>query len=428
MASSPEQAVQIAVMAGVDMSMVPYDYSFAEYLLKLVKANKVPMNRINDAVARILRVKFLLGVFDNPYPSRELQAQFGTEESAQISQAMAGEGITLLKNEQNLLPLSKNSRILVTGPAANSLAALNGGWTITWQGGKEELYPKNKLTILAALRQHMSAGQVDYFKGVEFHEKAADYDSAIRAARNADVVVLCLGEKTYTETPGNIDDLTLDSAQVEFAKELYRQGKPVVLVLVEGRPRVIREIEPGAAAIVMAYLPGMEGAPALAKILTGVLNPSGKLPFSYPRFVNSTIPYDHKYQEEADGNTYNPQWPFGFGLSYTKFSYRDITLSDKQFDPKKGIRVRASVTNDGDVEGQEVVQLYLSDVYRKYSTPPVKQLIDFRKIKLAPKETKVVEFNVQLSQLSYVAPNYKRIVERGDFKFQVANLVVPFSL
>ncbi len=427
-AASPEEAVRVAVMAGVDMSMVPFDFSFAEILVKLVKENKVPMNRINDAVGRILRVKYLLGIFENPYPSRDYASQFGTKESELESEKMAAEALTLVKNARATLPLNKNSRVLVTGPTANSLSALNGGWTLTWQGDKEELYPQQKKTIVRALQEVLSGQRVSYFKGVEFDKKAADYNAALRGARDADVIVLCLGEKTYTETPGNIDDLSLDRAQIEYARELYKLGKPVVLVMVEGRPRIIREIEPEASAVVLAYLPGMEGGKAIADVLTGKVNPSGKLPFSYPRYVNSLIAYDHKYQEESDGNVYNPQWPFGFGLSYSKFSYKDLTVDQLQFDVKKGLRVTVQVTNDSNVEGKEVVQLYLSDMYRSFSSPPVKKLIDFKKITLAPRQTKEVIFEISLEQLSFIAPDNRRIAEKGAFKLQVENLFAYFDL
>jgi beta-glucosidase len=427
-ASNQEEAVQIAVMAGVDMSMVPYDYTFADILIKLVKEKRVPMTRINDAVARILRVKFLLGLFENPYPNRNMKDQFGTLESENESLLIASDALTLLKNKSELLPISKAAKVLVTGPAANSLSALNGGWTLTWQGDKEELYPRNKKTIFKALQDQLGSHKVNHFKGVEFAKKADDYDLALQAAREADVVVLCLGEKSYTETPGNIDDLSLDKAQLDFAMEIFKQGKPVVLVLVEGRPRIIREIEPYVSAILMAYLPGMEGGRAIADTLLGKVNPSGKLPFSYPRFVNSTIPYDHKYQEEAGGNTYNPQWPFGFGLSYAKFSYKELVLEKKQFDPETGLRVRVQVTNDSGIEGKEVVQLYLSDLYRRASSPPVKKLIDFKKIQLAPHESKEVIFDIKLDQLSFIGPDNRRIVEKGAFKLQIEGLVGYFDL
>ena len=426
-ASSPEEAVLRAVMAGVDMSMVPFDFSFAEILTKLVKEKKVPIARINDAVVRILRVKYLLGLFENAYPNRELVNQFGTKESELESQNMAAEALTLVKNKNQILPFSKNKKVLVTGPTGNSISVLNGGWTLNWQGDDETLYPKNKKTIFGAFQEALGESQVKFLKGVEFNKKAPDYTETLKAAQDSDIIVLCLGEKTYTETQGNIDDLNLESAQLEFAKELYLLGKPVVLVLVEGRPRIIREIETGASGILLAYLPGMEGARAIVNTLLGESNPNGKLPFSYPRFANTTIPYDHKYQEELEGNTYNPQWPFGFGLSYAKFIYSQLNLSHKLIEAKKDIQVTVQVTNDSNTEGKEVVELYLSDLYRSFSTPPVKKLIDFKKINFAPHETKQVSFTVSLDQLGFIGTDYKRIVERGEFKLQIDSLSESFS-
>jgi beta-glucosidase len=426
-AASPEEAVRQAVMAGVDMSMVPFDYSFAEILVKLVNEKKVPMSRIDDAVARILRVKYLSGIFENPYPMRDLVSQFGDAKFQKESRQMAAEGLTLLKNEKSTLPLSRNAKVLVTGPTANSLAVLNGGWTLSWQGSNEALYPKDKKTILQAIKDHVGASRVSYHKGVELQQKADDYEAALKAARNADIVVLCLGEKTYTETPGNIEDLTLDTAQLDFARELYKQGTPVVLVLVQGRPRVIREIEPGASAILMAYLPGMEGAAAIADTLYGVVNPSGKLPFTYPRYVNSLLTYDHKQQEELEGNTFNPQWPFGFGLSYSKFVYKNLRLSQKRIEAGKPVRVTVEVSNDSDVAGKEVVQLYVSDLYRSYSTPPVKKLADFKKISLAPRQSAQVDLEVTLNQLGFWGPKNQWGVERGQFKVQIQNLEDRFE-
>ncbi|MGZ3774073.1 MAG: glycoside hydrolase family 3 N-terminal domain-containing protein [Pseudobdellovibrionaceae bacterium] len=429
-ASSPEEAVRIAIMAGVDMSMVPYDYSFAEILVKLVKQNKVPMSRIDDAVKRILRVKYLLGIFEKPYPNSDsrYKSLFGSKDSEEANLNIAAEAITLLKNDNTFLPLPNNSKVLVTGPTANSLAALNGGWTLTWQGDKEELYPRDKKTVYRALQDQLGTSNVSFAKGIEFNKKADDYELALQMARDSDVVVLCLGEKPYTETPGNIDDLNLDSAQIEFAQALHRQGKPVVLILIQGRPRVIREIEPLASAVVLAYLPGMEGGRAISEVLTGKVNPSGKLPFSYPRYVNSLVPYDHKYQEVADGNVYNPQWPFGFGLSYSKFSYSNLEIESKTFGLRKSLKAKVTVTNDSDIEGKEVVQLYLSDLYRTYSSPPVKKLIDFKKVNLPPHTSQEIVFEIKLEQLSFIAPDNRRIVEKGTFKIQIQNLVNFFVL
>jgi beta-glucosidase len=221
--------------------------------------------------------------------------------------------------------------------------------------------------------------------------------------------------------------MSLEFAQLDYVKKLYQEGKPIILILVEGRPRIVREIEPFASAIINAYLPGMEGGRAIAQVLLGEVNPSGKLPFSYPRFVNSLVPYDHKYQEDNE-TSYNPQWPFGFGLSYAKFKYKQLELNQRQFDIQNGLQVKVTVTNEGAVEGKEVIQLYLSDLFSKYSSPPVKKLIDFKKITLAPQESKVINFVIKLGQLSFIAPDNRRIVEKGTFKIQVDNLSESFKL
>jgi beta-glucosidase len=428
MAKTEEEAVKMAIMAGVDMSMVPYDYSFIKILTKLVKKKQVPMSRIDDAVARILRVKFKLGLFENAYPDKTLTSQFASLESEKINQHIASESITLLKNENNILPFEKGKKILVTGPTGNNLTSLNGGWTLSWQGDNEELYPKNKKTVFKALEDSLGHDKVRYIKGINLSAKNDDYEQALKAALESDIILLCLGEKTYTEVPGNIDDLTLDKVQLQFARDLYKIGKPVVLLLLEGRPRLISEIEKEAAAIVMGYLPGMEGAQAIADILTGVINPSGKLPYSYPRQPNDLLHYDHKYQEISEGKIFNPQWPFGFGLSYTTFEYGHLELSQKVMHVSDELIITVDVKNTGVTTGQEVVQLYLSDLYRHSVTPPVKQLKGFQKISLAPHETKKVTFKINLKDLSFIGREDKRIAEKGLFNIQISQLQGQFEL
>ncbi|MEY4616701.1 MAG: Beta-glucosidase-related glycosidase [Pseudomonadota bacterium] len=428
LASSPEEAVKMAIMAGVDMSMVPFDFSFAEILTKLVKKSQIPMSRIDDAVFRILRVKYLLGLFENPYPDQSLITEFASHESSKINRAIAGESITLLKNEKNILPLKKGQKILVTGPTGNSLASLNGGWTISWQGAKESEQPIEKKTVFEALQDNLGEDNVKYLQGTSFNDKKEDYDKAIRAAKSADVVVLCLGEKTYTEIPGNINDLTLDDAQLEFANELYKTGTPVVILLLEGRPRVISSIEPQAKAIVMGYLPGMEGGLAIADVLTGAINPSGKLPYSYPRHPNDLLNYDHKYSESSEDKTYKPQWPFGYGLSYSTFEYSQLELNKTEMSQKGELLVSVLVKNKSNLPAKEVVQLYLSDLYRHSLTPPVKQLKGFEKISLEAGESKKITFKITIDDLAFVGRHEKRIAEPGDFKVQIGTLDSVFSL
>lgn len=427
-ASSYEEAVKMSIMAGVDMAMVPFDYEFSELLIKLIKNKEIPMSRIDDAVSRILRVKFLLGLFENAYPDKSLASKFGTVESAHLSQQIASESITLVKNEKNILPLPHGRKIFVTGPTADSLSALNGGWTLTWQGDNEALYPKNKKTVFKAVQDKFGSNHVSYLKGVNLNTKNADYEKALEVAKDADVILLCLGEKPYTEVPGNIDDLTLDDVQLDYAKELYKTGKPVIILMLEGRARVINKMEAGAAAIIIGMLPGMEGAQAIADILDGTVNPSGRLPFSYPRYPNDLLHYDHKYQEELENKKFNPQWPFGFGLSYTQFTYSDLKLSHDTIKSKETLNVTVTVTNSGDRVGKEVVQLYLSDLYRYSVTPPVKQLKGFEKIQLAPHESKTVSFKLNLHDLSFIGRENKRIAEKGKFMVQIEKLQSQFEL
>ncbi len=428
LASSPEEAVKMAVMAGVDMSMVPFDFEFAKRLIKLVKNGAVPMSRIDEAVSRILTVKFNLGLFENPYPMKNGKAQLAKPESTIRNLEMAQESVTLLKNESRILPLPKSQKVLVTGPTAQSLSALNGGWTITWQGDQEDLYPKNKKTILRAIQDKIGPSNVLFSQGSLFDKRSSDLTRTMELAKQVDTIVLCLGEKAYAETPGNINDLNLNDAQIELAEKLFETGKKVVLVLIEGRPRIVRKIETGATAILMGYLPGMEGGVAIANILYGDVNPSGKLPFSYPRFPNSLVPYDHKYRESDHDDGYNPQWPFGFGLSFTDFEYSHLRIHSKEIKKGESVKVSVNVRNRGKMAGKEVVQLYLSDLYRSSVTPPVKQLRGFQKIMLGPNESKPVTFEILPQDLSFIDRNNQRIIEPGDFKIAIGNLEQFFKL
>lgn len=425
-AESPEEAVKMAVMAGLDMSMVPYDYSFYEILVKLVKDGEVPESRIDDAVRRILLVKYMLGLFENPYPYTELSDGFASEEFTEANLNAARESITLVKNENNILPLSKTSKVLVAGPTANLLSVMNGGWTITWQGNNEELYPKEKHTILEAVQEKIGENNVIFREGSSFEEDINSAE-AVKMAEKVDAVVLCLGEPTYCETPGNISDLALPDAQLMLAQELAKAGKPIVLVMVEGRPRVINKIVDHAEGIVVAMLPGMEGGRAVADILFGDVNPSAKLPFTYPRNVNGYMTYDYKPLEVFDVNEFNPQWSFGHGLSYTEFEYSDLKLSGKNFSVDDEITVSVTVKNIGDREGKEAVELYITDLYGSV-TRPNKQLKAFEKINLAPGESQEVSFTLNSDDLSFIGRENTRIVEPGEFIAAVADLQAAFYL
>ncbi len=425
-AESPKEAVRMAVMAGVDMSMVPKDFSFYEYLLELVKEGSVPMWRIDEAVERILTVKMELGLFENPYPDSELKKNFANEEFTKINLTAARESIVLTKNENNLLPLSKDVKVLVTGPTANMLSVMNGGWTITWQGNEESLYPEEKNTVLEAIEKKIGSGNVSYVEGTSF-DKNINIDEAVNKAKENDVIVLCLGEPTYCEGEGNITDLTLNPIQLEFAKKLMAVGKPVVLVMLEGRPRVINSIIDGADAVLVSFLPGMEGGNALADIIFGDYSPSGKLSVTYPKYPNGNTNYDFKPIEGFDVNNYNPQWQFGFGLSYTTFEYKNLSLDKKEIKENEEVNVSVEVSNTGKIASSEVAQLYLSDLYGSVSRPN-KQLKGFEKVLLNQGETKKISFKINKEHLSFIGREDKRIVEPGEFEISIGGIKEKFVL
>jgi beta-glucosidase len=444
-AATEKEATRMAVMAGNDMSMVPLDYSFADHLIALVKEGAVPQSRIDEAVRRILRVKFELGLFEKPTPDPALKSKIGLPESRRASLQAARESITLLKNTNNLLPLAKDRKVLVTGPTADSLISLNNGWTYVWQGSEESLYPKDRPTIRRAIEAKAGATNVTYVPGTKITrppgsssnstptdvEAEVDIPAAVRAANTADVVVLCLGEGSYTETPGNITDLTLGEPQLKLAEAIEATGKPVILVLVEGRPRIINRIVDKAGAVLMAYNPGNEGGQAVADVLFGDFNPSGKLPFTYPRTPNGLITYDHKPFETEDtafGNmAFKPQFEFGQGLSYTTFAYSDLRLGQKMITGNADLAVSVTVTNSGRRAGKEVVQLYVNDLVASLS-PAGKRLKRFAKIHLEPGQSRTLTFKLRPDDLSFIGPNNKPIVEPGEFEVTIAGLKDKFEL
>ena len=424
-AATPKEAVRIAVMAGIDMSMIPLDYSFYTLLLENVKDGSVPMARIDDAVSRILTVKFQLGQFDNPYPEKSLKQGFASAQHGAVNLKAAEESIVLAKND-GILPLAKSAKVLVTGPTADLLSTMNGGWTITWQGDDEKLYPKNKFTPLKAIQEKIGKDRVTYVPGTGF-DRTLDIPAAVEAAKNVDAILLFLGEKAYCETPGNIDDLTLDSAQLELATALAKTGKPVVLVMIEGRPRIIRTIVEGTKGIVLAFRPGMEGGKAIANILFGDAVPSARLPVTYPRYPNALMCYDHKPLDVANENTYTPQWPFGFGLSFTTFAYSDLKLDRQTMKQTDTLGVSVVVRNTGKIAGAEAVLLYINDNYGSVSRP-VKQLKGFQKVLLQPGEQKTVRFTLNAAALSFIGQQNTRIVEPGTFTVITGSLSAGFTL
>jgi beta-glucosidase len=444
-AANEKEATRMAVMAGIDMSMVPLDYSFADHLIALVREGAVPQSRIDQAVRRILKVKYELGLFEKPMPDAALKSRIGLPESREASLQAARESMTLLKNTNNLLPISKDRKVLVTGPTADSLISLNNGWSYVWQGSEESLYPKDRPTIRRAIEAKAGAANVIYVPGTKITrppgstsnntptdiEAEVDIPAAVRAAAAADVVVLCLGEGSYTETPGNITDLTLGEPQLKLAEAIQATGKPVVLVLVEGRPRIINRIVDKAGAVLMAYNPGNEGGQAVADVLFGDFNPSGKLPFTYPRTPNGLITYDHKPFETEDtafGNmAFKPQFEFGEGLSYTTFAFSDLRLGQKTVTGNVDLSVSVTVTNSGPRAGKEVVQLYVSDLVASLS-PPGKRLRRFAKVYLEPGQSRTVSFKLRRDDLSFIGSDNKPIVEPGQFEVMIAGLKDRFEL
>lgn len=422
-AKTQKEAVKIAVEAGIDMSMVPNNLSFYDYLVELVKEGTISEERLDESVRRILTVKQKVGLFENPYPEEGVRNQVGRPEYKVAAKKAALESITLLKNENNILPLKKSARVLVAGPAAHSLSALHSCWSYTWQGADESVYDNQTQTLIEGLKSKIGESNVVDFGKLSFDPKENYKSNSIKSkAVNADVIILALGEKAYAESPGVIDDLTLETNQLELAQAAIATGKPVILVLVEGRPRLITKIADQTNAILQAYRPASQGAAAIADVLFGDYNPSGKLPYSYPATTGDRVLYDHKltdsWQELTMAgetlNGYKPLYPFGHGLSYTTFEYSDITLSDSIMTSNKGINVSVKVTNTGQREGGHAIELYTRDHYASI-TPSVRRLRMFEKISLAPNESKVVTFDLKGEDLSFVNKELEWITEEGMF-------------
>ncbi len=445
-ATSSKDAIRLGINAGLDMAMIPYQYeAFCTSLVELVKEGLVPPARIDDAVRRILGVKVRLGLFERPVTNPQDYPKFGSAEFERASYQTAAEAITLLRNEGGLLPLKKTTKVLVTGPNANSMRTLNGAWSYSWQGEKTPEFAAKYHTILAAVQQKVGAANVRYVPGVsynfkpdgKYYDEAADqFDAAVAAAAQADVVLLCLGENSYVEKPGDLNDLYLSELQTQLAQRLTATGKPVVLVLNEGRPRVISRFEQPMKAIVQAYLPGNFGGDALADVLFGDVNPSGRLPYTYPRYPNALISYIHKYSDEQKKGEgvynyeadYNPQFEFGHGLSYTTFKYSNLVVDKPAPTAADQLTITVQVTNTGTREGQEAVQLFSSDLIATQVSPDVRRLRRFDKIALRPGETKTVTFVLPLRELAYAGPTGTPVLEPGDFDLRIADLVQRITL
>jgi len=442
-AKNNKDAVRLAINAGIDMSMIAYNYEpFCDDLIALVKEGQVKEERINDAVRRILMVKYDLNLFEKPTTNPKDYPKFGSPAFEKAAYNIAAESITLLKNTDQVLPLSKSLKVLVTGPNANSMRTLNGAWTYSWQGEKVEEFAAKYNTILKAIQRKAGQQNVSYIPGVsykmdgKYYEEYADkMDEAVDAAKNADVIVLCLGENTYTETPGNLNDLYISDLQTELAQKLAATGKKIILVLNEGRPRVISKFENKMAAVLQTYQPGNFGGDALADILYGDVNPSGRLPYTYPQYPNALFTYYHKpsesrsttegvYNYDAD---YNPQYVFGQGLSYTTFTYSDIKLSSKVLKAGEKLTVAVDITNSGKVNGKESVLLYTSQLVSSPISPDAKRLRAFDKIDLKAGETRTVTFHISPEDLAVVMPDLKKVTEPGEFTIQIADKKINFN-
>ena len=422
-AKTKKEAVKMAIMAGIDMSMTPNDFEFTTLLVELVKEGSIPESRLDLSVKRILQLKKDLALFSQTEFEQSKYPLFGSEEHAKASYDVAKESMTLLKNKNNILPLKSNDKIFVCGPAANSLNLLNGAWTHTWQGVDASYNTKNKFTILDAL-QNQNGLNVSYELGVSI-DSIQNIEACLREAKKADKIIICVGETPSTEIVGNINDLTLSSPQIELINQLATLEKPIILVCNFNRPRILNVIESKVDAILYSYLPGDEGGKAIKDVLIGIENPSGKLPFTYPRFVNSFVHYDHKATEELDVdfsmNAYKPQFDFGFGMSYTTFEYSNLIVSDTNFYDKQKITVSVTVKNSGKVKGKEVVQLYYNDLVASI-TPSVKKLTKFSKIELKPNETRKIEFEMKKSDFSFINKDLKRVTEPGEIELIINNL------
>lgn len=430
-AANRVEAVAAGINAGIDMIMDPYDPEVCKDIITAVNEKMIPMSRIDDAVRRVLRLKARLGLFENPVWDVDHYDKFACKGFQANAYEAAVESMVLLKNEDNVLPIQAGKKILVTGPNANSMRTLNGGWSYTWQGDADN-FASHHNTILEALKNVYGEKNVSYVAGVNYDmtpmmwdkEINIDIDAAVRAARNADIIVACIGENSYCETPGNINDLNLSSNQKELVKRLAKTGKPIVMVLNEGRPRIINDIEPLAKAVVDIMLPGNYGGDALASLIAGKENFSGRLPFTYSKYVNSLHTYDYKVSENVQtmGGLYNydatmdVQWPFGAGLSYTSFEYSDLkSVSPVQFNAGDLLSFEVTVKNTGNVKGKESVLLFSSDIVAS-KVPDVKRLRQFTKVELNPGESKTVRLEFPAHELAFVGHDGKWILEKGEFR------------
>lgn len=435
-AADKKEAIEIAINAGIDMSMDPYDLHFCTLLKELVQEGRVSMERIDDATRRVLRMKYRLGLFDTPNTYLKDYPEYDSEAHRLLATSIAGESEVLLKNVNSLLPLRKGVKMLVTGPNANSMRCLNGGWSYSWQGHLTDRFASEYNTIYEALAERFGRENVVLEQGVTYpaeggyaEENAPEIEKAVAAATDVDVIVACIGENSYCETPGNLQDLAMSPNQRQLVKELAATGKPIVLILNGGRPRLITDIEPLADAIVNILLPGNFGGDALAQILAGDVNPSARMPYTYPRYQAELTTYDYKVSEEVDkmegaydyDAVVSVMWPFGYGKSYTEFEYSNLRVSKSEFTPEENLTVEVDVANVGRREGKEAVLLFSSDLVASV-VPDNRRLRAFDKISLKPGEKKTVKFDISPRELAFVNAEGKWVVEKGDFRLQVGSL------
>ena len=432
-AANKKEAIEMAINAGIDMAMEPYDLNYCTLLKELVQEKKIPMNRIDDAVRRVLRLKFRLGLFDHPNTLLKDYPLFGSKEHALIALHAAEESEVLLKNKDNILPLPQGKKLLVTGPNANSMRCLNGGWSYSWQGHLTDRFADKYNTIYEAICNKFGADHVRLEQGVTYKPEGAymeenepEIEKAVAAARNV--------ENSYCETPGNLSELAISANQSKLVKALAATGKPIILILNEGRPRIINDLEPLADAVIDILLPGNYGGDALANILAGDVNPSAKMPYTYPRHEAALTTYDYRVSEEMDkmegAYDYNAvvsvQWPFGYGLSYTTFEYSNFQTDKSSFTAGDDLHFSIDVTNTGKYAGKEVVMLFSSDLVASL-TPENRRLRAFKKVELQPGETQTITLSIKGSDLAFVNSDGQWVLEQGDFRMQCGNQVLTIT-
>jgi len=442
-AKSKKEATKMAINSGIDMSMVPYDYEeFCNNLIELVEEGEVKMSRIDDAVSKILKLKIELGLFETPVTDYREYDDFGSEKHNQLAYKAASEAITLLKNEENILPIKGKPRILITGPNGNSMRTLNGAWSYSWQGELTDRFASGYNTIYEAFVNTYGNNNVKYVPGVSYKDGGTYHEmiensisTAVFEAKRSDYIILCLGETSYTEKPGDLNDLKLHDLQVKLANELSKTEKPIILILNQGRPRLITDIQELMKGIINIYLPGNLGGNALVDIVSGVVNPSGKLPYTYPAFPNSLIPYYYKPSEVQNNSQgaynyvgkVNNLYDFGYGLSYSDFSYSNFNIDKTEYSRSESIKVSIDVTNNSNIDGKETIQLYTSDLYASL-TPDNKRLRDFKKIKINAGITKTIEFILPVTELSFINASNENVVESGLFNIKVGDFNKDISI